>query len=85
MKVERDAAFEVEDDWGLLPWLCDSASKVMDVLFRPGVSARTLMEIACGEQQSSKEEIGERLPARGRARYSIRESVIDLLCERPLP
>ena len=83
MKVERDVAFGVEDDWGLLPWLCDAASEVMDVLFGPGVSARTLMEIDCGVQQSLKAEIDERCPTRGRVSYSVGESVIELLCERP--
>ena len=28
----------------LLPWLCDVASEDMDVLFGPGVSARTLVD-----------------------------------------
>ena len=28
----------------LLPWLCDAASEDMDVLFGPGVSARTLVD-----------------------------------------
>ena len=44
MKVERSAAFEVEVEWGLLPWLCDVASEVMDVLFGLGVSTQTLID-----------------------------------------
>ena len=28
----------------LLPWPCDVASKMMDILFGPGVSVRTLVD-----------------------------------------
>ena len=29
----------------LLPWLCDATSEDMDVLFGPGVSARTIVDV----------------------------------------
>ena len=44
MEVKRSAAFEVENEWVLLPWLCDDASEVVDVPFGPGVSTRTLVD-----------------------------------------
>ena len=47
--------FRGESDKVLLPWLCDAAFEDMDVLFGPRVSARTLVEVARGERQSSEE------------------------------
>ena len=68
----------------LLPWLCDAASEDMDVLFGPGVSAWTLVELGPGSSSvRRKAEIGERCLARGRARYWVGENVTDLLCGRP--
>ena len=34
----------MEVEWELLPWLCDVASEVMDVLFGLGVSTQTLID-----------------------------------------
>ena len=44
MRVELSAAFEVEVEWELLPWLGDAMFKLIDVLFGPGVSAQTLVD-----------------------------------------
>ena len=66
---------------GLLPRLCDTASREKGVPL-PEVSAPTLVD-GRGEQQCSKEGGGERCLARGRARYWVGENVTDLLCERP--
>ena len=44
VKVKRGVAFKVVVEWGLLPWLGDAASKVMDILFGPRVSAQTLVD-----------------------------------------
>ena len=66
---------------GLLPRLCDTASREKGVPL-PGVSAPTLVD-GRGEQQCLKEGGGERCLARGRARYWVGENVTDLLCEHP--
>ena len=47
--------FRGGSDKVFLPWLCDVASEEMDVLFSPGVSARTLVDDGSGKQQCSKE------------------------------
>ena len=44
MKVEGGVAFEVEIEWGLLPWLGDAAFEIMDVLFGLRVSTQTLLD-----------------------------------------
>ena len=36
--------FRGGSDKVLLPWMCDAASEDMDVLFGPGISARTLVD-----------------------------------------
>ena len=48
MEVQRGAAFGVEVTKVLLQWLCDAAPEDIDVLFGPGVSARTLVDDGSG-------------------------------------
>ena len=74
MKVERGAAFGVEVEWGLLPFLGDVASRVMDVLFSPRVSARTLIDN--GSWGATVFEGTDR----GHTRYWLGENVTNLLC-----